>query len=183
MRSKFTILFISMFSLATSAGVLEDFDAESLRDGFAQNSLCGSREAAATCLLMPWPAGLGEGAVIIGEKAYIFLRKDKKTKEFSDLISRLPVDKQDEYAAILAILINDSKNSIGVVGVGTIFVCWVNVTNGEITFDSISKFQLRDLLFFKSQNGGDLVAKLKAATDVWSPPTDYFPSYEFSYVE
>ena len=183
MSMRFVFLLLSVFSFSAYCGILDDFDAEALRDGFARTPLCGNREAVAICLLMPWPAGVGEGAVIVGQKGYLFLRKNKKSKELSDLLSRLPMDKQDEYAAILAVLLSKSQNIIGVAGVSSIFISWVNVTNGEITFDSISQFQMRDLLFFKSKNGDELLAKLRTATEVWSPPLDYFPKYEFSYIE
>jgi hypothetical protein len=183
MRVKFVLLLVAIFSISTYGGVSDDFDAEALRDGFSRTPLCGTQESAAACLLMPWPASVGEGVIIVGQKAYIFLRKDKKNKEFSDLISQLPIEKQDEYAAILALVMNDSKNNLGVVGVGTVFVCWVNVTNGEITFHSISQFQLRDMMFFNAKKGVEFLSELRASKGVWSPPADYFPKYEFSYVD
>lgn len=178
----FIALLVFSLSLTARGEVLEDFDAQAVRDGFAQTSLCGTRETAAACRGLPWAPGIGEGIFIVGSKGYILLRKDKNNSEFNELAARFSSDKRDEYATLLATVKNDPDGMLGSVGVGTIFICWVNVTNGEITFDSVTKIDLRELILFKSSRTIQFLSELKSAAGLWTPPENFFPKYEFAYV-
>ena len=182
MRMNLIVFLLCFASLSAQSGVLEDFDAQAVRDGFAQTSLCGTRETSTACRGLPWAPGIGEGIFIVGSKGYILLRKDKNNPEFNELTARFSSDKRDEYATLLATVKNDPDNVMDSIGVGTIFICWVNVTNGEITFDSVTKIDLRDLILFKSSRTIQFLSELKSASGLWTPPENFFPQYEFAYV-
>lgn len=182
MKMIFSACLLFSLGMLAQAGVLEEFDAQAVKDGFAQTSLCGTRETSAACRGLPWSPGIGEGAFIVGSKGYVLLRKDKNNPEFRQLVSRFPTDKKDEYASILATVFNDQNNVLGAIGVATVFICWVNVTNGEITFDSVTKFDLRDLILFKSSRTNQFLSELKASASLWAPAEGFFPKYEFAYV-
>lgn len=171
---------LCLVTLPCLANTLEaNFGAQELANKLKAEKLCGSNSSAILCRSLPWIPTQGEGVIEIETKVYFFLRVDRQSPKFKELLAKIAPEKQDQMSTFLAFALSKLKVNGLAGGFGGIFLVWMNQVNGELLPVSFFSIGYNNYTKFMSAASEKMVSELEASAGSWYPSEGFIPEYDY----